>query len=349
MRLIGREDALRAVDARLSALPRRGGALLIRGRRGLGRSGVLEVAAARAEGLGFAVLAGGGEAGLDRLLRPLRPAGGASLDRLGASVAVLEALAEAARRRPIVVLVDDAERLDAGERERLAFAARRLDAIGVAVIATASASGTGGFDTVDLAPLRDDDARSLLAGYGLPRRVEDAVLATAEGVPLALTELTREAAPCAEALAAEPIIELPVGWRLSARGDRAAADLSAWPYLRARLLLAQGERLRRDKRSAEATDALRAARDELLMLGAQPLVERAERELRAAGGGRAPGLGELTPHELRIARLAADGLSNPEIGARLAVSPRTISSHLYRVFPKLGVTSRAQLKAALAD
>ena len=60
-------------------------------------------------------------------------------------------------------------------------------------------------------------------------------------------------------------------------------------------------------------------------------------------------MGELTPHELRIARLAAAGLSNPEIGAQLAVSPRTITSHLYRVFPKLGVTSRAQLKAALGE
>src|SRR5687768_12399078 len=98
MTLLAREDALCAVDAVLSALPLRGGALLVRGARGMGRTAVLEVAAARAEALGFAVLHGSGDDGLGRLLRPVLPAGVLEgLDRFGASVAVLEALVDAAR------------------------------------------------------------------------------------------------------------------------------------------------------------------------------------------------------------------------------------------------------------
>jgi DNA-binding CsgD family transcriptional regulator len=128
------------------------------------------------------------------------------------------------------------------------------------------------------------------------------------------------------------------------------ADLTAWPFVRARTLLARGGSLRRAKRATEAADVLRAARDELALLGATRFVDRAQRELRAAGeAGPAPtaGVAELTPHELRIAQLAASGLSNPEIARQLEVSPRTIGSHLYRIFPKLGITSRSQLATAL--
>ena len=80
-------------------------------------------------------------------------------------------------------------------------------------------------------------------------------------------------------------------------------------------------------------------------------LEGLRRELRASGeraSPRAPDAwAQLTPQELQIAQLAADGLSNREIGERLYLSHRTVGSHLYRLFPKLGVTSRTQLRNAL--
>jgi DNA-binding CsgD family transcriptional regulator len=129
------------------------------------------------------------------------------------------------------------------------------------------------------------------------------------------------------------------------------ADLAAWPFLRARLLLAHGAWLRRQRRVADSRAPLRASRESFDALGATPWSERARQELRASGETtrrRTPDARDhLTPQELQIARMAADGLSNRDIGQRLYLSHRTIGSHLYRIFPKLGVTSRADLHAAL--
>jgi DNA-binding CsgD family transcriptional regulator len=131
-----------------------------------------------------------------------------------------------------------------------------------------------------------------------------------------------------------------------------ATDLGHRPFLRARLQLAFGVWLRRARRITESRAPLRAARDTFDALGATPWGERARRELRASGevsGHRPPAPRDaLTPQELQIARLAAAGASNREIGAQLFVSPRTVAAHLYRAFPKLGITSRAQLSAALS-
>lgn len=125
------------------------------------------------------------------------------------------------------------------------------------------------------------------------------------------------------------------------------------PFHRARLLLAQGARLRRARRAAESRAPLRTARDLFDALGAIPWAERARHELRASGETsrrRTPDArDQLTPQELQVAQLAADGLSNPEIGERLFLSPRTVASHLYRAFPKLGIASRRELAAALGD
>jgi DNA-binding CsgD family transcriptional regulator len=130
-----------------------------------------------------------------------------------------------------------------------------------------------------------------------------------------------------------------------------SADLSRWPFQRARLLLAQGQWLRRRRRIAESRTPLRAARDTFDALGCMGWSDRARRELRASGESsrrRDPtARDQLTPQELQIAQLAAAGFSNREIGERLYLSPRTISTHLYRVFPKLGVTTRSQLGTAL--
>ncbi|TDU01862.1 regulatory LuxR family protein [Streptomyces sp. 846.5] len=126
-----------------------------------------------------------------------------------------------------------------------------------------------------------------------------------------------------------------------------SADLSALPLVRARTQLAFGEWLRRRRRTVESRDHLRAARDMFDALGAIPWGERARRELRAAGEtsrGRDPDArDQLTAHELQIVQLAAEGLTNREIGQRLYLSHRTVSSHLHRIFPKLGVVSRAEL------
>jgi ATP/maltotriose-dependent transcriptional regulator MalT len=126
-----------------------------------------------------------------------------------------------------------------------------------------------------------------------------------------------------------------------------AADLSAWPVPRARLLLAHGVWLRRQRRNAEARGPLREARDRFDAVGARPWAQRAREELRATGESSrravAHARDHLTPQELQIATLAARGMTNREIGQHLYLSHRTIGSHLYRVFPKLGITSRSQL------
>ncbi|POM23594.1 putative HTH-type transcriptional regulator [Actinomadura rubteroloni] len=114
-----------------------------------------------------------------------------------------------------------------------------------------------------------------------------------------------------------------------------------WPFEHARVRLAYGERLRR-VRAPAARDHLAAALATFERLGARPWTVRAAGELRAAGTG------PLTAQERQIAALAAGGLTNKEIGARLSLSHRTVSSHLYRIFPKLGVATRAALRDALA-
>jgi DNA-binding CsgD family transcriptional regulator len=130
-----------------------------------------------------------------------------------------------------------------------------------------------------------------------------------------------------------------------------ASDLTRWPFQRARIQLAHGQWLRRQRRVADSRAVLRAARDTFDAMGCGPWGEQARRELRASGErSRRPvpeARDELTAQELQIAQLAAEGLSNREIGQRLYLSHRTISTHLYRVFPKLGITSRAELSAAL--
>jgi DNA-binding NarL/FixJ family response regulator len=102
----------------------------------------------------------------------------------------------------------------------------------------------------------------------------------------------------------------------------------------------------------ESRDPLRAARTAFDALGAKPWALRADQELRATGerGWRptASGREQLSPQETQIAELVAQGLSNREIGQRLFLSHRTIGSHLYRIFPKLGITSRQQLAGVLS-
>ncbi len=119
----------------------------------------------------------------------------------------------------------------------------------------------------------------------------------------------------------------------------------------ARTHLLYGEWLRRRNRRVDATEQLRAAYQMLTAMGAEGFAERARRELLATGETvhkpTAGTAGGLTAQEAQIARLARDGLSNLEIGGRMFLSPRTVEWHLRKVFVKLGITSRRQLRGAL--
>jgi DNA-binding CsgD family transcriptional regulator len=121
----------------------------------------------------------------------------------------------------------------------------------------------------------------------------------------------------------------------------------------ARARLGYGEWLRRAGRRHQARDQLRGAHDAFEAMGANGFAERARHELLATGEKarkrRDDTRTDLTPQELHIARLARDGRTNPEIGATLFISPRTVEWHLRKVFDKLGITTRRGLHAALAS
>ncbi|MCW2983044.1 MAG: family ATPase, partial [Conexibacter sp.] len=133
------------------------------------------------------------------------------------------------------------------------------------------------------------------------------------------------------------------------------------PFEKARTQLAYGERLRRDRRRADAREQLGEALDAFERLGAVPWAERARIELRATGGAAAEGseaersavaaagLEELTAHELQIARLVAYGMTNREVAAKLFLSPKTIEYHLSQIYRKLDLRSRTQLASLMAS
>ena len=122
---------------------------------------------------------------------------------------------------------------------------------------------------------------------------------------------------------------------------------------RARAQLLYGEWLRRENRRVDAREQLRAAHDAFAAMGAAPFAERAARELLATGETvrkrTVETIDDLTPQETQIARLAAERQTNAEIGAQLFLSPRTVEWHLHKVFSKLGISSRRELRSALPD
>jgi DNA-binding CsgD family transcriptional regulator len=127
-----------------------------------------------------------------------------------------------------------------------------------------------------------------------------------------------------------------------------------WPFERAQLRLDHAEWLRRRRQINDAKPVLTEALGTFQRLRARSWAQRAQAELRACGvavtgtPAKPDALGELTPQQRQIVRLASDGLTDREIGDRLFLSPRTVSSHLHRSYPKLGVASRHQLRDVIA-
>jgi len=193
-------------------------------------------------------------------------------------------------------------------------------------------------DIVEAAILDRDDVDRIARFVGDWQQIADAT-----GAPHLVVQLAYVRALMAgEDDEAEALFEVTLG--------TATKD---WPYYRARAQLAYGAWLRRHRRMVDSRAPLRAAVQTFDGLGIVPSAARARRELRASGetARRRPpdAWDHLTPQELQIAQLAAEGLSNRAIGERLYLSHRTVGSHLYRLFPKLGVTSRGQLRRALGS
>jgi DNA-binding CsgD family transcriptional regulator len=143
----------------------------------------------------------------------------------------------------------------------------------------------------------------------------------------------------------------------SAHFERALAihEGDGQPFERARTLLAYAERLRRVRQRADARPHLTAALEIFDRLGARPWSARADAEMTATGGPTGPraeqaaGADELTPSELKIALLVAQGMTNREVAASLFLSPKTVEHHLSHIYRKLDVRSRTQLARLFAE
>jgi DNA-binding CsgD family transcriptional regulator len=171
-----------------------------------------------------------------------------------------------------------------------------------------------------------------------------AAIAEAAGTDWALANHARAAAMLAQGPAAEGLYDEAIQ-RLSRIRTRGCETL-------ARAHLVYGEWLRRENRRVDAREQLRTAHLMLSDIGMEAFADRARRELLATGETvrkrTIETLDQLTPQEARIAHLAADGQTNAEIGGQLFLSARTVEWHLRKVFGKLGITSRKELRAALS-
>jgi DNA-binding CsgD family transcriptional regulator len=220
-------------------------------------------------------------------------------------------------------------------------------------------NGLGRYEAA-LAPAQSAGERDelLVSVWSLPELVEAATRCGQRDVASAaidsLSERTRaagtELALGIEARSRALLSDGEVAERLYTEAiERLGRTRLAFELARAHLLY--GEWLRRDRRRIDARDQLRRAQDMFTSMGAEAFAARAGRELLATGQTARKRdnetRDELTAQETQIAQFARDGLSNPEIGARLFISPRTVEYHLHKVFTKLGVTSREHLDRVL--
>jgi DNA-binding CsgD family transcriptional regulator len=264
----------------------------------------------------------------------------------------------------LAALSGDEDRAVALIQETIADATRRGEGVGITIGRWADAALHNSFGRYDkalaaaqLAGRYEDDLGSLLwstveeieaaarcgateAGAAALARLEEMTRATDTDWGLGIWARSRAllaGGEAAEALHTEAITRLG---RTRIRLDLARAHLL------------YGEWLRRERRRGDAREQLRTAHGMLAGMGVAAFAERARRELRATGETAhkrtlTTADAELTAQEAQIARLARDGLSNPEIGARLFISAHTVQYHLRKVFAKLGITSRSQLDRVL--
>jgi ATP/maltotriose-dependent transcriptional regulator MalT len=272
--------------------------------------------------------------------------------RLAEAVAVAQRGQDAAARA--LIAETEAVLLPLGATPLLAFVALARGRVELA-------AGRAGEASERLARLfdRDDEAfHPFLRGHALADLVDAAVGGGGD------LELVRRHLREWEQIAAEtgaPYLIAQVSYATAVLGadddterlfHQAIALAHGWDYFAARSRLAYGVWLRRvQRRATDARAPLREAAEIFNALGQETAAERALAELRASGETarrRTPeAWAELTPQELQIAQLAAEGLSNKEIGERLYLSHRTVGTHLYHLFPKLGISSRNQLRDAL--
>ncbi|MGB6582138.1 MAG: LuxR family transcriptional regulator, partial [Streptosporangiaceae bacterium] len=278
----------------------------------------------------------------------------ASADVIAATVLALRADSGAARRHAARALAA----VDPAECGLVAARARR--ALGVAALADGSYlqafTQLGRLFSEDGTPLHNYASYLGVADLAAAAVRADRRIEGCDVLERALGHLGGTVSPRLEQLIARGrgILAGPGG--AEAHFDKALSDPAGdqWPFERAQLRLDYAEWLRRRRRINDAKPVLSEALGTFRRLGARSWAQQAQAELRACGVAvtGAPGdrdaLRELTPQQRQIVRLASDGLTNREIGDRLFLSPRTVSSHLYRSFPKLGVADRHQLRDVIA-
>ena len=276
----------------------------------------------------------------------------ASADVITATVLALRADSGAARRHADRALAT----VDPAECGLVAARARR--ALGVAALADGSYlqafTQLRGLFSEDGTPLHNYASYLGVADLAAAAVRADRRMEGRDVIEHALSRLDGRASARLEQLIARArgILADPDG--AEAHFGKALADPAGdqWPFERAQLRLDYGEWLRRRRRINDAKPVLTQALETFRRLGARSWAQRAQAELRACGVAGAPAepdaLWELTPQQRQIVRLASDGLTDREIGDRLFLSPRTVSSHLYRSYPKLGVASRHQLRDVIA-
>jgi DNA-binding CsgD family transcriptional regulator len=272
----------------------------------------------------------------------------AAADAIAATVYALRADSSAARRHADRALAT-ADQADSG---LIAVRARR--ALGIAALA----DGSHLLAFAQLRRLFSEEGapvHNIFSYVGLADLAAAAVRADRrmEGQDVlerALGHLDGTASPRLEQLIARARGILADPAKAGAHFDRGLCGPAGdqWPFERAQLRLDHAEWLRRRRRINDAKPVLAEALATFRRLGARSWARRAEAELRACGvavpGAEHDALEELTPQQRQIVRLASDGLTNREIGDRLFLSPRTVGSHLYRSYPKLGIADRHQLR-----
>ena len=278
----------------------------------------------------------------------------ASADVITATVLALRGDSGAARRHAARALAT----VDPAENGLIAARARR--ALGVAALADGSYlqafTQLRGLFSEDGAPLHNYASYLGVADLAAAAVRADRRMEGCDVIDQALSRLDGIASPRLEQLIARArgILAGPEG--AEAHFDKALSGPAGdqWPFERAQLRLEYAEWLRRRRRINDAKPILTQALGTFQRLRARSWAQRAQAELRACGvavtgaPAKPDALGELTPQQRQIVRLASDGLTDREIGDRLFLSPRTVSSHLYRSYPKLGVASRYQLRDVIA-